>query len=149
MHTKQIAALGTGPPGLFGSNELSYAKFPDTLQIVNHAHAILGSITLIQVCQTITGIAGATEAELDATLHDLLTVLNSARHAGFRFMAVITSAARTGLLLAPISTTELTVHATGGDQRGAHRMGLDRSSSRHSGIHSLGFTAQFQSHRLA
>ncbi len=124
MNTKQIATLRTGPPGLFGLNEMSHAKFLDAIEIIQHAHAIPGSIALIQVDQAGTGKAGATEAVLDSTFRDLLTVLNPAHHAGFRFMSVVTSAARTGPLLSPVSTTEPTVHATGGDQRGAHRMGL-------------------------
>jgi hypothetical protein len=131
MHTNQITTPGTGPPVLFGANEMAHAEFPDALKIVKHAYAILGSIALIQVCQTGTGKAGATEAVLDSALHDVLTVLDAARNAGLRFMIVVTPAARTGLLISPISMTEVAVHATGGDQRGANRMGLDRASRRY------------------
>jgi hypothetical protein len=81
MHTNQIAAPGTGPPVLFGSNEISYAEFPAALKIAKHAHAIPGSIALIQVCQTGAGKAGAAEAVLDAAWHEVLTVLDAARHA--------------------------------------------------------------------
>ena len=124
MNTKQIATLRTGPPGLFSFNEMSYAEFPDAIEIIYHAHAIPGSIALIQVGQAGTGKAGATEAVLDATFHDLVTVLNPACHAGFRFMSVVTPASRTGLLISPVSTAELAVHAARGDQRAVHRLGL-------------------------
>ena len=83
MNTNDLAALGTGPPFLFVSNEMPYAEFPDDLKIVNHTHTILRSITLIQVIQSATRKAVTTEAVLDSTLHYLLTVLDSARDAGF------------------------------------------------------------------
>ena len=51
VNTNQFPALGTGPSFLFATNELPYAELADILEIADHAHAILGSIALIQVCQ--------------------------------------------------------------------------------------------------
>ena len=53
MHTNNLAALGAGPSFLFVSNKMSYAKLPYAHEIVNHTHAILGSIPLIQVIQPV------------------------------------------------------------------------------------------------
>ena len=83
MNTDYLAALGTGPPFLFVSNELSYADLLYVHEIVNHTHAILGSITLIQVIQPVARKAVTAEAVPDSTLHYLLTVLDSACDAGF------------------------------------------------------------------
>lgn len=83
MNTKQLSALGTDPLFLFGSNEMSYAEFPYVFEIVNHAHSIPGAITPIQVVQPVARIAVTDEAELDAALHTLLTVLDSAHDAGY------------------------------------------------------------------
>jgi hypothetical protein len=49
MNAYQLTALGTGPPFLFVSHEVSYAELLYVHEIVNHTHPILGSITLIQV----------------------------------------------------------------------------------------------------
>ena len=49
MNTNHLTALGAGPPLLFISYKLSYAKFSYSLEIVDHAHAVLGSIALIQM----------------------------------------------------------------------------------------------------
>jgi hypothetical protein len=49
MNTYQLTALGTGPPFFFVSNEVSYAELLYVHEIVDHAHAILGLVALIQV----------------------------------------------------------------------------------------------------
>lgn len=64
MNTDYLTTLWTGPPFLFISNEMSNAEFSDVLKIVNHAHAILGSIALIQVDEPGAGKAVASEAVL-------------------------------------------------------------------------------------
>ena len=118
MNTNRIATLGTSPPILFGSDEMSETGFFYTFKIVNHAHAIRGSIALVQVRQTSTGKTGTTKAVPDSTLHYLLAVLNATRNTVFRFMVVIHSATRTWFnvfLVSSISTTEITVHTTGGN----------------------------------
>ena len=83
VNTEYFAALRTGPPFLFVSNELSQTELLYIHEIVNHTHAILGSIALIQVIQPVTGKAVTTETESDSTLHHILTVLDSACDAGF------------------------------------------------------------------
>jgi hypothetical protein len=40
MNTEQVTALGTAPPSLLVSDEISYAELADVLEIGNHAHAI-------------------------------------------------------------------------------------------------------------
>ncbi len=83
MNTDYLAASGAGPLLLFVSNELPYADLLYVHEIVNHTHTILGSIALIQVIQSVARKAVTAEAVPDSTLHDLLTVLDSAHNAGF------------------------------------------------------------------
>jgi len=90
-------------------------------EIVNHAHSILGSITLIQVIQPVARKPVTAEAVPDFTLPYLLTVLDSACDPGFWFDAVVASATGACLLLSCICATETTVHSAGSDQRGGNR----------------------------
>jgi hypothetical protein len=61
---------------------MPYAELADVLEIVNHAHAIFGSIPLIQMVQCITRKAVATEAVLYSGFHYIHTVLDTAQDAG-------------------------------------------------------------------
>ncbi len=56
---------------------MPYTKFSDVLKIVDHAHAILGSIPLIQMIQHGTREAVTIKAVLDFGVHYLLTVFDS------------------------------------------------------------------------
>ena len=122
MNADYLAALGAGPPFLFVSNEMPYPKFRNVLQIVNHAHAVLGSIPVIQMVQPGARKAATTEAVLNLGIHYLLAVLNRARDAGFRFETIVTSAAGAGLYISHICPTKATVHSAGGDQRRANQV---------------------------
>lgn len=77
MNTDYLAALGTGPPFLFVSNELPKTELLYIHEIVNHAHTILGSIALIQVIQLVARKAVTVEAVPNAAWRYLLTVLDS------------------------------------------------------------------------
>jgi hypothetical protein len=83
VNTEQLTAFRTAPPFLFASDEMPYAEFSDVIEIADHTHAILGSIPLIQVVQLGTGETVASEAVLDFSVHNLLTVFDSADDAGF------------------------------------------------------------------
>jgi len=65
VNAYQPAALGTAPLFLFVSNEISYTSLADKFEVVNHAHAIPGSIPLIQVIQPGAREAVTTEAVLN------------------------------------------------------------------------------------
>ncbi len=116
MNTEQLAAPGTGPPFLFVSNEMSYAELLYVHEILDHARAILGSITLIQVIQSVARKPVAPEAVPAFILSYLLTVLNPACDAGLWLDAVVTAATGTCVLIPRMRDTEATVHATGSNQ---------------------------------
>ena len=115
MNTEYLTAFRAAPPFFFVSDEMPYAEFSNVLEIANHAHAILGSIPLIQMVQPDAREAVATEAVLDFSVHYLITVFNSTYDAGFRFEAVITSAAVAWFLISCICAAETAIHSTGSD----------------------------------
>jgi len=117
MNTYELAALGTGPPFLFVSNEMSYAELLYVREIFNHAHTILCPVALIQVIQPVARKPVTAEAVPDVTSRYLLAVLDQAGNAGFWFDAVVATATGACLLIPCIGTTEATVHSTGGNQR--------------------------------
>lgn len=116
MNAQQIAAPGAGPLFIFVSDEKSYAGFLYAHEILDHTHAILGSIALIQAVQAAARKAVTPEAVSGAVVHDLVAGFDTARYAGFRFDAVVAPAAGTCIFLSNICAAQPAVHPTGSDQ---------------------------------
>jgi hypothetical protein len=93
VNRDHLAAPGTGPSFFFMPDETPYAERADALEIVEHAHAVLGSIPLIQMLQSGAGEAVATEAVLASGIRHFVTVPDTARDDGFRFNAAVAPAA--------------------------------------------------------
>jgi hypothetical protein len=75
MNTHQFTALRTGPSFLFVPDEMPYPILLDLLKIVYHAHAIFGTIALIQVIQPVARKPVTAETVSDFTSPYILTVL--------------------------------------------------------------------------
>jgi hypothetical protein len=116
VNTEYFAAFRAAPLFFFVSDEMPYAEFPDVLEIADHAHAVPGSIPLIQMIQPGTGEAVAAEAVLDLSVRDLLAVFDSAYDAGFRFEAVIDPATGAWFLVSCVCAAEVAIHSAGRDQ---------------------------------
>ena len=127
MNTEYITAFRASPLFFFVSNEIPYAEFSDVLEIADHAHAILGSIPLIQMAQSGAREAVTTEAVFDFGGHHLLTVLNTAHRAGLRFETAVTSAAWACLPVSHVCATEATVHSAWCDEHHGNGICLYRS----------------------
>lgn len=65
MNTEHLAAFWAATLFFFGFYESSYAEFSNVLEIAYHAHAILGSISLIQMTQPGTREAVTAKAVID------------------------------------------------------------------------------------
>ena len=115
MNAEYLTAFRASPPFFFVSDEMPYAEISYALKIANHAHAVLGSITLIQMVQPVAGEAVTTKAVLDFSVHYLLTVLDSTYDAGFRFEAVVTSATGAWFLISCECAAETAIHSAGSD----------------------------------
>ena len=115
VNTEYLSAFRTSPLFFFVSNEMPYAEFSNVLKIIDHAHAVLGSIALIQSFQSGARKAVTTEAVLVFGVHHFLTVLDSARDANFSFEAVVASATGAWFLISCVCNAETAIHSTGSD----------------------------------
>jgi hypothetical protein len=131
MNTYHLTAPGTGPLFFFGFHEMSYAELLYMHEIVDHAHAILNSIALVKVFQPLAGKPVAAKAVPGFTVPQLLTGLDPAGDAGFRFAAVVAPATGAWVLLSRIRDTETAVHSAGREQRRSDGICLCRSYWRH------------------
>ena len=115
MNTEYLTAFRASPPFFFGPYEMPYAKISYVLKIADHAHAVLGSISLIQMVQPVAGEAVTSKAVLDFGAAYLLTVLDFAYDAGFRFEAIVTPATRAWFLISRECAAETAIHSAGSD----------------------------------
>jgi hypothetical protein len=76
VHKEHLAAFGAFPLFFFGSYEMPYAEFSDVLEVFDHAHAVLGPITLIQMLQPGARETVTAKAVLGFGVHHLLAVLD-------------------------------------------------------------------------
>jgi hypothetical protein len=83
VNTEQLTAFRATPPFFLLSDEMPDAKIHDAFEIVDHAHAVVGSIPLVQMFQPGTGEAVTTGAVPDFGVRNPLTVFDSAFDAGF------------------------------------------------------------------
>ena len=77
MNAEYLTAFLASPPFFFGSYEMPYAKISNALEIGDHAHAVLGSIPLVQMIQPVAGEAVTSKAVLGVRVRYLLAVLDS------------------------------------------------------------------------
>ena len=115
MNTEHLATLRTSPFFFLAPDEMPYAEFSNVFEIADHAHAILGSVSLIQMVQPGAWEAVTTKAVLGFGIHYLLAVLDSTCYAGFRFEAVVTSATWAWILISCVCDAEAAIHSTGRD----------------------------------
>ncbi len=99
VNADDLAALGTGPLFRLHSKEMLQAVSPDILKVVDHAHAILCPVALIQVFQPGAGEAITTEAVWGLGVGYSLAILDLAGHAGFWFIDITAPAARARLFI--------------------------------------------------
>jgi hypothetical protein len=113
MNTEYLAAFRADPPFFFGSYEMPYAKISYVLKIGDHAHGVLGFVPLIQMLQPVAGIVITSKAVLDFAVRYLLTVLDFAFYARFRFEAVVAPATGAWILISCECAAETAIHSTG------------------------------------
>jgi hypothetical protein len=115
MNAEHLAAFRADPPFFFGSYEMPYAEFPNVLKVADHAHAVLGSITLIQMLQPLAGESVTSKAVLDLGVCHLLAVLDFAFYARFGFEAIVTPAAGASILISCECAAKKAIHSAGSD----------------------------------
>jgi hypothetical protein len=115
VDTNGLAASGASPLGPFACDEAAYSVGLNPPQIVNHAHAVLRAVALVQATQTLTGKARAVGAEASTSC---LASLDLAGNACLALSAIIASAARAAIPATPKGAAEAAIHPAGGDQGG-------------------------------
>ena len=127
MHTDQLAASWAGPFFLLGSDELPHAGFLYVVEIFDHTHAVLRSVSLIQVFQRVAGKAVTVEAVLRLAAGYPLACLDLADHAGLRLGRIILPAARASVPLSHKGPAQPAVHPARSNQFRRNRIRLCRS----------------------
>ena len=118
VHTKTLAASRAGPLDLLFLKKPLQSFRLDTLQIVNHTHAVLCTISLIQTTKLPTREALTLPAEIIVVSASRLAILDSARDAGLRLAPIITSATRATISSAQESATKAAIHTTRSNESG-------------------------------
>jgi hypothetical protein len=115
VDTNGFAASRASPLRLLARDETAETVRLYPPQVINHARAVLCTVALVQMAQTLTGKTRAVGAEASASY---LASLDLAGNAGLAFSVVIASAARTAIPAAQKGVAEAAIHAAGGDQSG-------------------------------
>ena len=113
MDAQQGAALRTRPPHLLPGDKGVKANLLNLEEVLHHAHAVLGAVSLVELTQSNTGKARAIGAELPASC---LASLDLAGNACLALSAVIASAARAAIPGLQKGAAEAAIHATRGDK---------------------------------
>jgi len=116
VNTNGASTFGASPPDLFVGKKFSNPDPSDILQILDHAHAVFGSISFIQMLQTSTWKSIALKAKpWFGILHEF-TIFDFASNARDTFISVSSSAARAFIFFSQITHANATVHSAGSDE---------------------------------
>lgn len=118
MDTNRLAASGAGPLGLLLLKKIrqSFGRYPP--QIIDHAHAVVHAIPLIQALKLFAREAHTVAAKISIAPVSFPAILNFARGACLGFASIITSATRAFIATAQKGATQSAIHAAGRNECG-------------------------------
>jgi hypothetical protein len=116
VNAENLAAFRADPSFFFGLYKIPYAEISDAFKIGDHAHAVLGSIALIQMLEPVARKAVTDKAVFGFVVHQLFAFLDFAFCAGFRFRAIVDPASWAWFPLSSECQAETAIHATRSDQ---------------------------------
>jgi hypothetical protein len=111
MNTDYLAAFGTGPLFFFVLNEPPDTMFLYVTEIVNHAHAVIFPIPIIQAAQNRTRETFTPDAMPVITARYEFAGLYFAPGAGFHFKIVVPPAPGTWVFDSHVGSAKTTVHS--------------------------------------
>ena len=117
MDADDATAFRARPSLLLPCDKRFEANLPDVSEILDHAHAVLRSITLVEPPQSNTGERSALKTESLLGSRQRFAVSNLTDGAMPGLVRVVTVAAEASLLLSEMADAETTVHPAGRDQR--------------------------------
>jgi hypothetical protein len=116
MHANRLATTGTRPLGFFGLYEIPQSASVDIVQIFNHAHAVVRTISSVQTAEPCTGKTLTSRAEfLPVAAHDF-AISDFAIPSGPGFIRIIDPAAGTSVSFALISHAKRAIHPAGSNK---------------------------------
>jgi hypothetical protein len=122
VNANHLTTFGADPFLFFIPNEMSDPKFIYHPEIVDHAHSILCSVSLVQIFQPDAGKSvTAVRTILELAPGDFFAVFDFTGGPGFWFLTIMNvdlSTARAGIFFPDVSPAEAAVHPAGGDQTG-------------------------------
>jgi hypothetical protein len=144
VDTDNTPTYPAAPASFFRFNESIQAVLLDVFQIFNHAHPILGPVTLIQSFESPAGVFGTFITKTGSAGHDVFTVLDAASQAGNHFLGIFPAAAGAMLFFSDICQANSAVHTAGGyQQRFGHH---SPKPPRPKAVHAVSFSLSFLAH---
>lgn len=116
MNTNGASAFRASPSDFFICSKLPNSKHANVFQILDHAHAVFGSVPFIQMFQTSTREPLTLKAKSRFGTLQAFTIFDFAVDAGGGFTSVTPAAARTFIFISQICHADGTVHSAGGNQ---------------------------------
>jgi len=131
VYGQKLAAFWTGPFFFFFSDEFSYAELLDIFLILNHAHGIFCSVSLVQLLHSGTGKCITVKTEFGFELFSLFAHSYPAANTSFRLIRVNQRAAGAFIFLPDITDTQPAIHPARCDKSRFHCFRLCWFSSLH------------------
>ena len=116
MNTNHFTAAVTSPFFILAPQKPPYSELLYMGQVFNHAHAVLRSIALVEMCQARTGKLVAIEAESDLLHSQFAAILYSTQYACLCFRGALEPATRARLLLSCVGRAKAAIHSARRDQ---------------------------------
>lgn len=105
------AACGTGPSCFFFFKKLSDTVLFNGLEVFNHAHAVPGPVSPVQMVQPVAGEFTALKTIFFVAFLKRLAVFDLAYDTGYRFAGIGTPAAGAFVFIPEIGHADTAVHA--------------------------------------
>ena len=117
VDTNRTGTVGTGPSQFFIPYEFSNTKIPDLSKVFNHAHVVLGSVSLVQMFEIVAGEISTFVTKSSSVFTKDFARLNLASNTGNRLVGICSPAADTVVLLSQIGHANAAVHSARGYKR--------------------------------
>jgi hypothetical protein len=116
VDAESFTASDAGPFQLLLLDEAFQSVGFNAPQVLNHAHPVIQTVSLVQSTQALTRKTRAVEAEITAASASRFAIFDFAGNASLRLSAIVAAAARAGIPIAQKGATEAAIHAARRDQ---------------------------------
>lgn len=116
MDADDSTAFAAAPPLVLLLDEGAQTMLADVLEVLEHAHPVIRSVSLVQVLQPLAGEFLAFVTESGLACLDPLAVLDDASDAGGRLVGVISAAAGARTLVPEVRKADSAIHPARGNE---------------------------------